>query len=478
MTTPSEGGHVPHNVISSGAGLAERIADFYERSRRVQALPEREYDSRVLPGKLKELAERYDIRMRDGEMIPLDLAMARRAFEAGRALLLDVGCYCMDTEGTMSVSADEVEAALAAAPLAHTYGCGGEAVECVGRGVEDVRRPLVKGGPNGCPLTEEHFIPIMTSVAQEEVDGVHTGSLQSVLGIPNRAHTPIEILACKKEALWAREATSAAGKPGLSILGIMSGVTSEAQDAGDFEGGLRPTDPHLVVFLNELKFDYDLLKKVLHDAYLGCAIDANVGGPLHGGYAGGPETAAIVGIAEALLGFVMCRPSNFSWYPQSLFTGATTSRESLWTAGMLLLAFRASGHEVILDTYVGPQAGPWTEMVCRETAAQAVANTACGASALYGSCGARMVKTDHVTGMEARMLVEASRAAAGMSLADANDVLSRLVPTYGEALKAGAAPSGRPFQECYDVETLRPQDEYVALWEREKTELRTLGLHI
>lgn len=458
--------------------MRDRAADFYVRSLHGEKLRERDYDAKVLPAKLRELVARYDIRMKDDEIIPLDLNMTRRAFEAGRELLLDLGCYCIDTECTIAFGADEVDAALAAAPTSHTYGMAESAVECVGRKLEDPRRPLIKGGPNGCPVTEEYFIPIMTSVAKEGVDGLHTGALQSVFGVPIRAHSPIEVMACKKEAIWAREAVAAAGKPGMSILGIMSGASSEAQDAGDFEGGLRPEDPHLLVFLNELKFDYDLLKKLMHQKYLGAQIEGNIGGPLHGGYAGGPETAAVVGIAEALLGFTVCDCGDWSWYPQSLFTGATTSRESLWMTGMMLTAFRASGHEPLFDIYMGPQAGPMTEMICWEIAAEAVANTVCGASTIYGPCGARMVKTDHTTGMEARMLIEASRAAVGMSLADANDLLGRLVPKYDAAIKAQAAPVGMPFAECYDVDAIEPLDEYVGLWEGQKAGLRAVGFDI
>ena len=461
-----------------GGEMRDRAADFYVRSTQGQKLSERDYDAKVLPRKLKELVAKYDIRMKDDEVIPLDLDMARRAFEAGRELLLDLGCYCIDTESTMALSADEVDAALAAAATSHTFGIGESEVECVGRGLEDPRRPLIKGGPNGCPVTEENFIPIMTSVAKEDVDGLHTATLQSVLGVPIRAHTPIEVMACKKEALWAREAVAAAGKPGLSILGIMSGASSEAQDAGDFEGGMRHEDPHLVVFLNELKFDYDLLKKLMHDKYIGCPIDANVGGPLHGGYAGGPETAAVVGIAEGLLGFTICDPGDWSWYPQSLFTGATTSRESLWMTGMMLAAFRASGHMPILDIYMGPQAGPMTEIICWEIAAEAIANTVCGASSIYGPCGARMIKTDYYTGMEARMLIDATRAAVGMSLADANDLLKRILPKYDAAIKTQSAPVGKPFGECYDVDAIQPLAEYVELWEAQKAELRAVGFNV
>lgn len=464
--------------LDTAGDMRDRAADFYVRSRQGEKLAERDYDAKVLPRKLKELVARYDIRMGDDEVIPLDLAMARRAFEAGRELLLDLGCYCIDTESTISFTADEVDGALAAATTDHVYGIGESRVECVGRRLEDDRPPLIKGGPNGCPVTEQNFIPIMTSVAKEDVGGLHTGTLQSVLGVPVRAYTPIEVLACKKEAIWAREAVAAAGKPGLSILGIMSGASSEAQDAGHFEGGMRPEDPHLIVFLNELKFDYDLLKKLMHDKYIGCPIDANVGGPLHGGYAGGPETAAVVGIAEALLGLTVCDPGDWSWYPQSLFTGATTSRESLWMTGMMLAAFRASGHLPILDIYMGPQSGPMTEMICWEIAAEGIANTVCGASSIYGPCGAKMVKTDHHTGMEARMLIEACRAAAGMSLAEANDLLKRILPKYDDVIKAQSAPAGKPFHECYDVEAIEPLDEYVELWDAQKAELRAVGFAV
>ncbi len=119
-----------------------------------------------------------------------------------------------------------------------------------------------------------------------------------------------------------------------------------------------------------------------------------------------------------------------------------------------------------------------TEMICWEIAAEAVANTVCGASTIYGPCGARMVKTDHTTGMEARMLIEASRAAVGMSLADANDLLGRLVPKYDAAIKAQAAPVRMPFAECYDVDAIEPLDEYVGLWECQKAGLRAVGFDI
>ncbi len=463
------------DVEKSSYDHIDNVADFYLRSTGGKSVPEKEFDSRILPARLRELKEEYQIRFDPDEVVLQDLQMAKRVFEAAVELLASVGLYNISTETTISITRDEIESALRRAPSTHLFGAGAETVEAVARDIGDARRPLVKGGPNGCPQSEEYFLPIMTSVAQEEVDGLHTGALQDILGVPTKAHTPIEILACKKEALWTRQAAEDAGKPGLGIVGIMSGVTSEAQDAGDFPGGLRPSDPHLVVFLNELKMDYDLISKVMHNKYLGNIVEA-CSCPLFGGYSGGAEGTAITGVAEAIAGFVVCDPANFVWYPQSLYSGTTTDRQTLWFATTCILALRAAGVPVLVDMYVGPAAGPCTEMICDEIAAQAIAQTAAGVTALYGACGAKMKTVDHVTGMEARILREISEAAAGIGLEEANAMVVQLLNRYEKPIAAGQAPLGMSFMDCYELPELAPTDEYVRLWERRKENLEKVGL--
>ena len=462
-------------VLGPSMDRLDQLADLYERATTGVRVAEKEFDSKILPARLRELKDKYDIRYDPAHVVLEDLAMARRVFDAAVDLLESTGLYCISTERILPITRDEIEAALARAPGSHLFGCGSETVEAVGRDIGDSRRPLVKGGPNGCPQTAEYFLPIMTSVAQEDVDGLHTGALQDVLGRPNKAHTPIEILACKKEALWTRQAAEDAGKPGLGIVGIMSGVTSEAQDAGDFPGGLRPTDPHLVVFLNELKMDYDLLNKVIHNKYLGNIVEA-CSCPLFGGYTGGAETTAIAAVAEAIAGFVVCDPANFVWYAQSLYSGTTTDRHTLWFATTSILALRSAGLPVLLDMYVGPAAGPCTEMICDEIAAQAIAQTAAGVTSLYGACGAKMKTTDYVTGMEARILREISEAAAGVGLDEANAMVLRLLDRYEQPIAENREPRGKSFPECYQLPELTPTDEYQHLWERKKEDLANVGL--
>lgn len=455
----------------------DRIVEFYGRATGGEELAEKRFDARVMPSALRRAVDKYDIKMQPDECVPRDLDMGRRAYEAAVEVLTEVGAYCISTERTIAVSREEIEAALAKAPTSETIGSGAQAAVAYGRAIGDTRRPTVTGGLNGAPVSDRYQLPIMRSVAMEDVDGLHTGALQDVNGYVNRTRTPAELLACKKEALAARQAIDEAGKPGLCVLGIMSGATAESQDAGDFAGGLRSTDRHLVVFLNELKFDFDLINKVIHDKAEGVLVEA-CACPIHGGYSGGCETTAICGMAEVLLGFVMCEPENFSWYHQSLFTGSTTSREAVWIHNMMVMGFRAAGKELLLDAYVGPASGPWTPKIGFEVAAQAVTATAVGMSGLYGACGAKMRNVDYTTGIEARMLVETTRAATGMGLEEADEIGNRLLAEYEEELKADTLPLGKTFPDCYEADEVTPRAEYVVLWEEQKEKMRSFGLKI
>jgi len=451
-----------------------KVLEFYDRARTGRRISEKEFNLNILPGKLRELVKKHDISFNPEEPVPQDLDMAKRVFDAALELLTEVGIYCLDTKSIITIEEEEIRNALANAPASHTIGEGTEAVECYCRSVGDKRRPTIIGGANGAPLSEENYIDILTSYAKESIDGLHTGSLQGLFGRTVRAREPVELLACKYEALWAREAVRRAGKPGLSILGIMSGATSESQDAADFEGGLRPCDLHLVVFLNELKVNWEVFNKIVHNQNLGNIIDACMGGPLIGGFCGGPEGSAVTAVAEIIQGYVIAKPATFSMYASNFLLGSS-DRLSIWVSCMASLAFKSAGVDIILAFYVGGDAGPCTEMLCDEIAAQAIALTASGASSLYGAAGCSMAKMDYTTGMEARILCSTSRAAAGMNLGEANEIVKDLIGTYEETLKNRKSPVGKSFVECYE-QGLTPSKEYLDLWRRKRKALEKMGL--
>ena len=449
------------------------VIDFYERALAGKRVTEQEFDLKILPAKLQELIRKYDIAYNPEEVVPQDLDMAKRIFDAAVELLTEVGVYCKDTKSIIPMAEEEIKNALRSAPSRHTIGEGTEAVECYCRGIGDRRRPRHIGGPEGAPLSEENCMNILTSYAREPIDGLHTGTISTIFGKAIRANTPIELVACQYEALWAREAVRRVGKPGMSLLGIMSGVSSEAQNAGDFPGGLRPCDIHLVAFSNELKANWQDFNKIAHNQNLGNIIEACCL-PMLGGYCGGPEGTAITLVAEAMQGFVMARPMSFATVALSLRFGASHP-QALWVNCMLPLAFISAGEELLLAYYMIGTAGPCTEMLCDELGAQTIALTASGISLLYGGSGAQIAKMDYVTGMETRITSEISRAAAGISLSEANGMVKELCRKYDETLRSGSAPSGKNFAECYE-DGMTPSKEYLDLWQSKKDELEKMGL--
>jgi methylamine--corrinoid protein Co-methyltransferase len=69
---------------------------------------------------------------------------------------------------------------------------------------------------------------------------------------------------------------------------------------------------------------------------------------------------------------------------------------------------------------------------------------------------------------------EAARATAGMDIEDVNKVLDLLVSSYEK--NYADAPQGKTFQECYDIATVTPTDEYVKVYDGARKKLEEFGL--
>ena len=100
-------------------------------------------------------------------------------------------------------------------------------------------------------------------------------------------------------------------------------------------------------------------------------------------------------------------------------------------------------------------------MCLLEASAQSITDTASGREILSGVASAKGVVTDKTTGMEARMMGEVARATAGVEISEVNVILDKLVALYEK--NYARAPAGKTFQECYDVKTVTPTDEYMVL---------------
>ena len=63
---------------------------------------------------------------------------------------------------------------------------------------------------------------------------------------------------------------------------------------------------------------------------------------------------------------------------------------------------------------------------------------------------------------------------AGISLSDVNELMNPIFLTFEDKLEN--APKGKSFQECYDLATVTPSDEYLKLYAEAKKELEDIGI--
>jgi methylamine--corrinoid protein Co-methyltransferase len=196
--------------------------------------------------------------------------------------------------------------------------------------------------------------------------------------------------------------------------------------------------------------------------------------PIFGGYSGGVEETTICDIATTLASFTIYNANYHLDGPIHIRWGITTARETLQIAAHAAAALDHT--DLLLANQYYPVAGPCTEMCLLETAAQAISDTASGRELLSGSAAAKGVVQDKTTGMEARIMGEAAAATCGMKISDVNEILEKLVSSYEGNYKT--APAGKKFQDCYDVKTVKPTDEYLKVYDGAVAKLRDLGLNI
>ncbi len=156
-----------------------RFFDFLEVIRRAESgemMKEADYDKR-LGRKALSLMKQYEIRYDPECVIPADDGLADRVYQAAVDLFLDLGVYCTDTQRIIRFTREELQWALENVPQEVQYGREKETVSVYPRKVEDRRDPVCFFSAVGTPVTEEMFIPIARSYAQEPHADTFSGPL-------------------------------------------------------------------------------------------------------------------------------------------------------------------------------------------------------------------------------------------------------------------------------------------------------------
>lgn len=194
------------------------VFDIYERAKSGPKVEEKEWDFKTIPQTATKLKKKYGIKMDKQQILPTDPELISNLFQAGLEMLVECGVYCIDTNRVIKYTREEVLAAIKTAPTHAIYGEGKQAVVMKPRNHMEKRAPIIQGGPTGAPCSEEQFLNIHQSYAQEPlVDTIVDGVLQTIKGYDPTPGSPWEIAAVKSEAIFVRAAQDRAGRSGMGL---------------------------------------------------------------------------------------------------------------------------------------------------------------------------------------------------------------------------------------------------------------------
>lgn len=235
---------------------------------------------------------------------------------------------------------------------------------------------------------------------------------------------------------------------------------------------MKTYDAHECSQLNELKIDMIGLN-MLAGWHLAGDVIMLEQMPIFGGFTSTVEETAICDVATSIASFALLNCDIHLDGPIHIRWGTTSTRETLQIAAHVAAALDTNTDVLLANQYY-TMAGPCTKMCLLETAAQAITDTASGRELLSGVASAKGVVQDKTTGMEARMMGEASMATCGMDIEEVNLILDKLISRY--ETNYNQAPAGKKFQECYNFHNMTPSDEYLDIYESALNTLSECGI--
>jgi methylamine--corrinoid protein Co-methyltransferase len=432
------------------------------------------------------LVKEHGIRYDPVTPVSTDDGLADDAWRAGLELFTEVGAYCMNSSRVIGFDESEIKEGLKELRGEAVVGEGAERRVLRLRDVDDGSPPsIVCGGVIESNFPEgELFVKLYQSIAQEPtIDGFYVGPpLQSSEGRPVRSGTPLEMHLGTSMVSWVREATRRAGRPGMHFISACTSAIANVA-ASDSAEGLRRSDGIVSTIMPELKTDYENLNKVVYSHDYGCVKHVYNGGMI-GGWAGGPEGALIVSIANAIMAVMVYRIGVGSSYNALGYLRASTpnysafvTRPCVW--GSSIGSQALSRNTKIVNTVVAmTNAGPGTEMQLQEIVAALCASLPCGREGL--SQGVRRFKVKPLlgSGLENRFWGEVGDAMSRVKRDFANHLAEEMLSRYEHRITrdSDGGPEGHTFDEIYDLATLKPRKRFQELYDGFKRELEDMGL--
>lgn len=462
--------------------MVGNFVSFWEVARRAevgQMMKEEDFDMKLAMTAM-ELAKEHDITYDPNVYVSSDNSLADEVWHAGIELLVKCGVYNTSNKRVVNFSEGEIKGALKHATREFEVGKGKDRIKIKARGVESDEKPTIFSGPFGVETTLDVFVALNQAFAQEPLVDVlfHGGHIQSFDGIETiRANSAFEVIAARLYAELMSQALVLAGRPFMPIVwGVAAGVSSLNELGAD---SIMPKNPEdifrAVMFLPELKVDDTILSKTAHFMNYGYPIYAGTT-TIIGGYAGGPETAVIVAVAEQVATPMIFGAVVNHIGPQHVRYRSQTNPASLWMNSVMGQAV-ARNSNLITTTSVTTAGRPGSMQMHLEGAALAICSIVSGRNVL-GPRPAQPLFPNHHNPLHARLFAEVAHASTELKCEEANEIVSKLVATYKDSLDFDKAPKGKTFEQSYDIKTLKPTEENTKLYEEAKAKLIDLGLEL
>ncbi|CAB1368335.1 monomethylamine:corrinoid methyltransferase [Denitratisoma oestradiolicum] len=420
--------------------------------------------------KVRELVAEYDIKYTPNQLI-VDDRTADAIFEAGLDLLSSVGLHHQQTGRVVQYNREElvqIAAESKANPACVTLGKGTDKMSLRYRKGSDTWAPTNYGGPSGV-ADPEWFIPYVQSFAQES----HVKGIGICPGIPRlgeidpKAGTLSEVAISLWEQEALREALKRAGRLdmnlGLLCTASTAGGTMSVMSAGYRDARNTQIGIHI---MPEQKLGWNPLLLAQYCEINGIEPWQSSMSCIGGLCRDGAEVAVTM-IANAVGQMSYGKGSTMSIFASHL-SGAYATRESNWAVGAASRASEQNMGLAIGTTLSGTEPAWRTPLALLQAAGQAVVYVASGLSYAWIS--------GH-TGLEARLIGEMMDVLAGYPADKANELgLRILARVEEEAAKLPETRKQRPFPEVYDLDTVKPKQDYETGCLRMRDELHKLGM--
>ena len=449
------------------------IVEFEKRSNEGPIVSSGDFDD-LLMDTAMELVDKYDLNLDEDEIIA-DNERADAVFEAAVEFLAEVGVWNRSTSRIIHWTEEEIREMAddyKNNPRTLTIGAGAEQHNITYRQAGDGKIPVILAG--GGPLFNKDLImPAVAAYTKEPyiIGFTKCGCVAAVGGIPAQADNPSEIYVQLEETKAQLEAARKVGRPGLFFGNINS--TDPVSAALCVRPGLyEPTQCTIGVHIApEQKIDTGRFKSALICQELGVNPWASAMSMM-GGLAGGPGGAAMC-VTANLLAELSYSHSPWSSIVVTDMSGSAQNKRPLISNSA---AMRAAERHLSLVT--GTPCTDSSEITCFEEGilSGVLSAVTCTAS------GAAINWLTGTTPLSARIQQAAMEAVAPMSREDVNKIVLSLLDLKAQLRKEHEGNKvplpAQLFFSTYDIPTLSPKPEYVAVSENAVKLMREAGLPI